>query len=366
MRVAILAIGSEITDGQVLNRNAQWLAIRLGEMNFQVSMHESVPDQHDLIVSALDHCAVHCDVVITTGGLGPTKDDFTRNTIAKWLGVELVYNEQQWNSVVERLNSIGAPVAEANRSQCYYPQGSSILENPAGTANGFVAQKSEKPLIVLPGPPREIAAIWEAGLKTRLEKISPKRSHTTLHRWLCLGLSEARLGEIVEEALTDSGFITGYRPHIPYVEVKVWSEGDPTTWFEKLENAIKPWLVGRNDDDVAREFLEKFCRDKRLTILDRATYGMLPQRLWEASSPEILTPTVISCLDTDCTELPTPDITINPLDHEEQWEVEAFGETLSLKYPYKSQQQTALRQRKFLCEASLNALVKKEKGVSPL
>lgn len=283
---SIITIGTEVCDGEVLNSNAQWIAQQLTELHLNVTRHLSVPDTADLIADALELAKNDCTLLVVTGGLGPTKDDFTRDVIAQWAKRSLVYDDTSWQRIVKRLTDMNVVVAESNKRQCYFPKDATIITNPGGTANAFAMTLSrDTTLLCLPGPPAEIKAIWNAGAKDYLQALAPKEDRLTLWHWHCLGISESQLGEIVEDALQGSGYTTGYRPVIPYVDVKVWvPEGRSVQndgYLQALDAAIAKWTVARDDEDVASTFLNKIAGHS-LNILDEVTNGALAARLGQA------------------------------------------------------------------------------------
>lgn len=281
--VAILAVGTELTDGQILNRNSQWISSHMTELGYRVLAHEVVPDHRDWIRDSLERLSALSTELFVTGGLGPTSDDFTRQVLSEWLGVNLVWHESSWQHIVQRLGRFQIAVAESNRQQCFYPEGARILVNHQGTANGFQIQKGVCRIWVLPGPPREIESIWQQGIDIEIRKSAPKSLNRKLLSWKCIGLSEAKLGEVVEEALKDSGWEIGYRAHMPYVEIKVWvKEGEQKhqkEFVDRLEQAIQPWIVSRGDEDAAIDFVKKWKNTKTVLIRDAGTFGYLSDRL---------------------------------------------------------------------------------------
>ncbi len=244
---AILTVGTELTSGQILDRNSRTLAERLTGLGLEVVLHACVPDDRARILHALEAASVQADTLFVTGGLGPTSDDFTREVVAQFLASPLEYFSPAWEAIETRLTRLGVPVAESNRQQCYFPRHAEVLPNDAGTAAGFSAAFADdrKRLWVLPGPPAEIDAIW-----TRSRLDDSIRAHAriltrrTLKTWQLIGKSEAAVGEIVERALAGSGLLTGYRAHRPFIEVKVWCEEARLTqaapWFAKLDAAARP------------------------------------------------------------------------------------------------------------------------------
>lgn len=299
-KASILAIGTELTTGQIINRNAAWISEKLVELGADIVLHETVADDRAAIALALDRCSSVSQLIFVCGGLGPTTDDFTRDCIAAWLKVPLEYYAPTWTKIENRLTRLGVPVASSNKQQAYYPLGSTVLTNPQGTADGFECRHLELKLWVLPGPPREIEAIWsENHLDEKIRALLPAQlNRSLLSTWSCMGVSEAQLGEITEKALEGSGFVTGYRAHRPYIEVKVWVPQDLETssasWFAKLEAAIGKWVVTRKGEDLAVRLLAqiKSAREAKnsprnlpgnlnegIDILEAGTQGALSERL---------------------------------------------------------------------------------------
>ena len=137
MKASILAIGTEITTGQIVNKNASTLSAKLKTFGVDVTFHLTVPDNRQLIMDALHFAENQSELLFVTGGLGPTSDDFTRDLISQWSGLKMLFNEGSWNHVQSRLFSRGFSVREMQRQQCYFPETSQILTNASGTANAF-------------------------------------------------------------------------------------------------------------------------------------------------------------------------------------------------------------------------------------
>lgn len=284
-KVSIVAIGTEITTGQICDTNSQWLSNQLTDQNFDVHIHLSVADDLNDMLDALRFCEKKSELIIVTGGLGPTSDDKTRDAIAQWSQTELIYDSGSWDHISRRMATLNIEPAESNRQQCFFPKGSQILVNEAGTANAFWVSKPVD-CICLPGPPREIKHIFRNGLQEKLQNIRPSGRSTQLFRWHALGKSEADLGEIVEQQINGSSLVSGYRPHRPYVEIKIWSPRDDLernqSYLDKLDQALKPWTITKNDDDIASLFLNQLQGLKLVHFKDCATSGALTERLRRA------------------------------------------------------------------------------------
>lgn len=289
---AIVTIGTEITSGEIINSNAAWLSQRLTHLGFEVLAHLTVPDERTLIQRTLLEATAVAQLIIVTGGLGPTSDDFTREELAKFAGRKLIWDDASWSRVVARLEAVRAPIAESNRQQCWYPEDAVVLPNAQGTASAFRFKTNTHEFIALPGPPREIDAVWQDHLQTYLRERIPAAQRTVLKKWTCLGLSESKLGELVESVLKGGGFTTGYRARIPYIDVKVWvaqkdDQTFETSWRPRLEAALSSWIISRDGEDVADRAAHAMARfkDADISIADHATGGRLASRLLNSETP---------------------------------------------------------------------------------
>lgn len=280
----ILAVGTELTTGQIINSNAAWLASQLTEAGLEPMVHWTVPDDRQLIREALDAAAAKTSLLIVTGGLGPTTDDFTRDVVANWLGQPLAFSDASWARLEERARNYGFKLGTSQKQQCWFPAGARIFPNPAGTADAFGCFSEALDVVVLPGPPLEIQALWQAGVLASIQPRFPERPPVTLYRWQCLGIGEGTLGEIVEAAVaSETGLITGYRAHAPYIEVKLWipSDREAAPVLAKVENAIGEWIVLRDDEDAAARLLDALPAGQPIRVIDAASGGLLATRLRE-------------------------------------------------------------------------------------
>ncbi len=290
--IRILAIGTELTDGQVLEKNAAWLASRLTEMGYRVLEHRTVADDRSTIEQAFSEFLRSSDGIVVTGGLGPTSDDFTRHCLATVLGRELIWDEPSWAKIAARLSQRGIPVTENQRAQAFFPTGSEVLTNSAGTANGFWLEDvgSTRFVAVLPGPPAEIAAIWTDGLEARLKALAPRVADRKLLLFKTIGRGEGLLAteteRILDDLETESGvsrIAVGYRANVPYVELKFWLDQETLSLErslrEKVSAAFSDVLIGEGDFDFADRILNIVLTGGSLAILDNVTEGLLLERL---------------------------------------------------------------------------------------
>ena len=371
-RASLLTIGTEVSTGQIVNTNASWVADQLVNLHFDPICHLTVSDNEKDILDALDYLAKRCSYIFVTGGLGPTSDDITRQVICKWAGDDLRFDEGSWHSIEQRFQQLGVPASDNNRQQCYFPSRASVISNPKGTANAFSLLKDGLYICCLPGPPEEIKAIWHSSLgedlKTKVKDADPYQ----LFRWQCLGLSESTLGEIVEKVIANTPLVSGYRPHIPYVEIKIWCRKSQIesqkAVFSALDEALKKWTVVRNDDDCVQLFFEAISSFENIVIFDAASQGAIGERLGLALSPgkkQTGRITYHSSFRSPLDSIPEPvsdrtlHLEIQPIHADGQWTiawrtVHAHRQR-TLKLPFRKDPNRADRERRFVCEMSLAA-----------
>ncbi len=245
MDAAILTIGTEITSGEIINRNAADLARKLEDLNIHCLLHISVPDDRKKIAKAFRFAREQASILMFTGGLGPTSDDLTREVIADELGLELCLDKATYEELAEKFKAMNRRLAAGHKNQCSFPIGAQKFKNPKGHAMAFLVQKDHLRVYALPGPPVEIEAVWEAGVADDLKSlgIQPQRR---LYKWTFEGLGESEIAEVTERIFNGSGFCLGYRAHRPQVIVKVWVplELDSTKkiYFEAFERELQSWL----------------------------------------------------------------------------------------------------------------------------
>ena len=290
MKASILAVGTEITTGQIVNKNASTLSAKLKTFGIDVTFHLTVPDNRQLITDALNFAENQSELLFITGGLGPTSDDFTRDLISQWSGLKMKFDETSWAHVQDRLSSRGFSVREMQRQQCYFPETAEILTNTSGTANAFSftvdRPSGKKTVFVLPGPPREIDSVWKDHIHNKLQKITLNIKKTITKSWDTLGLGESDVAALVEKSLAafqnEDSVEIGYRVHLPYVEVKVTfaedNQASVLPFLESLNSDLKQITVTKDFVDLA-EVASTALRDLDFTFYDYVSSGFLHLRL---------------------------------------------------------------------------------------
>src|SRR6516225_2143113 len=158
MKCEIISIGSELTSGQNLDTNSQWLSRRLAEIGIAVGWHTTVADDLEANLEAFRIAAGRAALVLATGGLGPTQDDLTREALARAAGVELVFDQASFNAIEEMFRRRGRAMPERNRVQALFPAGAEPIPNDRGTAPGIWMRVGNAHVAAMPGVPSEMVA----------------------------------------------------------------------------------------------------------------------------------------------------------------------------------------------------------------
>jgi len=160
MRAEIIAVGTELLMGQIANTNAMFLSRELSELGIDVHYHHVVGDNQDRLVELLNMVLNRCDLVITTGGIGPTMDDLTKESVAEVFSKPMILDEESKNGIENFFSVIHRDMTINNLKQAYFPKGAKILKNPNGTAPGCIVKDNGKMVVVLPGPPMEMQPMF--------------------------------------------------------------------------------------------------------------------------------------------------------------------------------------------------------------
>lgn len=307
MRAAVLTIGTEVTRGELINSNAAWLGEALTELGFHVVEHISVEDEMDVMLRTLQRLCADVDLVITTGGLGPTTDDLTRQAVAKLAGVELLLDPASLEAIRRRWVSRGREMPVSNQQQALVPQGADIIANAHGTAPGFKLTVRNTTVLCMPGVPSEMKGMFEDEVHALLAPWSERTSHQVHLR--TFGLPESELADrLADVEPTFPGITLGYRAHFPEIEVKIKATRaalSPDVWngVEALCAEVEKVVRERLGDHVYGGRDERFAgvlggrlRDKgwTLAVAESCTGGLIGAMLTEVpgSSDYLLMDTV--------------------------------------------------------------------------
>ncbi|MBU5593484.1 competence/damage-inducible protein A [Clostridium sp. MSJ-4] len=288
MKAEIIAVGTELLLGDILNTNAQFLSKELAALGVEVYHQTVIGDNEDRLLDAFKEAFKRCDMVITSGGLGPTQDDITKEIAAKFLGKELTLNEEALKDIENYFNITGRKMSESNKKQAYFPKEDIILKNNNGTAPGAIMKgKNGEIIIVLPGPPREIIPMFKEGVVPFLKTITDSTLYSKVIR--LFGIGESSMAEEIKDILESRNNPT-VAPYAKEMDVtlritaKAKDEEEARDIIKPVENKIKERLgeyIYGEGEDTLEEVVARKLLQKRLTIAvaESCTGGMIASKL---------------------------------------------------------------------------------------
>jgi len=190
MKAEIITVGTEILLGDILNTNCRYLSRELAAMGIEMYYQITVGDNEERLLKTLDESLNRSDIVICTGGLGPTEDDITKEVCAKYFGYELELHNPSLDAMIERFKHMNRVPTKNNEKQAYFPKEAYILKNDNGTAPGCIMEKECKMIVVLPGPPREMESMFENYVKPYLSKLTDDVIESEVLRIIGVGESK--------------------------------------------------------------------------------------------------------------------------------------------------------------------------------
>lgn len=271
----IITIGDEILIGQTVDTNSAWIGAELSLIGIRVNRIISISDRREEIMSALDESLERADIVLITGGLGPTSDDITKQTLAEYFKTAMVMNEEVLRDVTERLSRRGIAMNENNRRQALVPASCKVLSNRTGTAPGMLFTKNGKMIVSMPGVPHEMKYLMnEHVLPMLAEKF---RGKVIIHKnIMTYGTSEARLAERLEERFEKelpANVRLAYLPAFGVIKLRLTATGDnresiENTLAEQLKKLYEviPDVIYGEDEVTLEEEVGKLLKDKNLTL----------------------------------------------------------------------------------------------------
>jgi nicotinamide-nucleotide amidase len=277
MHVELITTGTELLCGKILNTHQQWICTRLFDAGFVVKRQVTVPDDGESIAGAVKESLDRVGIVITTGGLGPTSDDLTREAVAKIFGKELVLDDTAWGRINDFFQKRGRKPPITTKIQAYVPKGCLVFQNENGTAPGLVLQETYQGrnviVALLPGPPRELRPMFLSQLEPLLLSLLPNKKKTIHKTYRTIGIGESYVEERLTRPLSQflkEGIEVGYCAHPSAVDIRISAQGEERAQLlEKAGEAIVQELgkaifeVGdRALEDVVMSLLKK----NRLTL----------------------------------------------------------------------------------------------------
>ncbi len=303
MKASILAVGTELLFGQVVNTNAAYLSENLNRMGFDVMYHFVVGDNPARLKEKLADAFADTDLVILTGGLGPTQDDLTKEMVAEYMGAGMYLDERVVAELKAFFEKRGGNMAENNMKQAYLPDGCTPFYNASGTAPGFALEKDGKIAICLPGPPREMKWLFENGVRDYLEKLTDRKMVYRVIRTIGIGESDLEMLLMpLIDGQTDPTIATYAKEGECTLRVasQRGSEEEALTAVNEMTGRIKA-LAGdyiySYDDEELNEVVVRILKEKGLTIAsaESCTGGMFASAITDVpGASEVLSSSYVT------------------------------------------------------------------------
>ena len=250
MRAELISIGDELLLGQTVNTNASWIGEQLAKIGVRLFQVSTITDEADHILNALDEAATRAEIILLTGGLGPTKDDITKEVLCSYFNTELEMNEEVLAWIVEAFSKLGLQKLDVNRQQAALPKAARVIRNYMGTASGMWFEKEGKVFISMPGVPYEMKAMMKNEILPALqEKFNTSAlQYSTI---LTQGMGESFLAERIkdwEDRLRAEGLGLAYLPSPGIVKLRVSAPADHENllagYIEELYQLIPELIYG--------------------------------------------------------------------------------------------------------------------------
>lgn len=303
MKTSIIAVGTELLFGQVANTNAAYLSDNLNHMGFDVMYHFVVGDNPQRLKDKLAEAFSDTDLVLLTGGLGPTQDDLTKEMVAEYFGVDMYLDENVVRDLQEFFLRHSGRIAENNYKQAYLPVGCTPLYNASGTAPGFALSKDGKTAICFPGPPREMKWLFENGARQYLERFMEKKMYYRIIRTIGIGESDLEMLLLpLIDGQTDPTIATYAKEG--ECTLRVASQRDTAEEAEaavndmigKIKELAGEYIYSYDDEDL-NEVVVKLLKEKGLMIsaAESATCGMFASSIGDVpGASEVLSSSYIT------------------------------------------------------------------------
>lgn len=282
----ILSVGTEILLGDILNTNSRYLSVELAKLGISVLRHTTVGDNHERLAAALRTALERSDIVIATGGLGPTQDDITRDVCCEVMGFEMELSSKIADGIRRYFASKGLEMPESNLRQAHVPVGGTVFENHNGTAPGLGLKKNGKCVVMLPGPPYEMAPMYKESVVPYLAEYADGAivSHTVR----TMGIGESAMAELCADLLeSENPTVAPYAKKgeaLLRVTAKAHSENEAEELcapvIEEIKSRLGSYVYGIDSVSIEERVVE-LLKENNMTIAtaESCTAGYIPKRI---------------------------------------------------------------------------------------
>jgi len=287
MKAEIITVGTEILLGDILNTNTHYLSNELANMGVDVYYQITVGDNENRLLNQLEESFRRSDLVVLTGGLGPTQDDLTKEVCAKYFNLDMEFHQPSWDKIIEIHNKMKRTPTENNKKQAYFPVNSIILQNEYGTAPGCIMEKDNKTIIVMPGPPREMKPMFDNFVKPFLQKNSEDILKSKVIRIIGVGESKVEndLLDLIQKQVNPT--IATYAKD-GECTVRITAKGKTIEEVERLilpvvkeiKNRFKETVYGEDETTIEDEVAKILVKNNlTISVAESCTGGMVSSSL---------------------------------------------------------------------------------------
>ncbi len=310
MRAELISIGTELLLGAITDTNATYIAQALQRIGLDLVYMTTVGDNQRRIAEVINSALNRVDVVITSGGLGPTVDDVTREAIAHATGRPLEFRQELLDQIAERFQRFGVKMSDNNRRQAMIPQGATPIENPVGTAPIFILETERGVIMTLPGVPREMMYLLDNELIPWLKEHIDAPAVIKSFVLRTVGIGESQIDARISDLMTASNPTVGLAAHSGQTDIRVTAKAPTADEADaliepvvtELRRRLGSWIYGTGQDRIEDTVIALLQQHgATLTTLEAGTGGLLLERLREASKmvPTLLKESVVDDKVTD-------------------------------------------------------------------
>ncbi len=296
MNIELITTGNELLLGRVLNSHQQWICRQLADAGYSVQRQVTVPDTSAAIADSVTEALARADWVITTGGLGPTSDDLTREVIARVLGRSLREDPAIRTELAAFFARRNRPMPPRTAIQALVPEGARVLPNRHGTAPGLFFILDPNPfraarpawLVMLPGPPRELQPMFRSEVLPRLTELCPLSAPFACRILRTVGIGESQVEQLIDEplrVLTRAGLELGYCARPGEVDVRLVSHGPAAETMvlaaeQEIRRLLGQHIFGEGDSELDQVVVALLAeRKKSLAVAESCTGGLIAHRI---------------------------------------------------------------------------------------
>ncbi|MBN1233818.1 MAG: competence/damage-inducible protein A [Candidatus Coatesbacteria bacterium] len=283
MKISLLTVGTEVLIGHTIDTNAAFIGTELSKINLFLSYHITIGDIKEIIKEVFLELREKSDMIIITGGLGPTPDDFTKYAVAEAIKKKLVFNEELYKNTQNFFKKRNRKMPKSNKTQGEIIEGCTVIKNPEGTAPSLIFNDEHRTIILLPGVPREVKSLWENGVSDYIKKkfsIKEKKYNRIIN---CARQPESELSNIYEERSTGCNNIA-FLPKLGTLEVRLTSNNKKWILSQSkiLCSLLEDKFIGFDEDNLYNFIHRKLIeRKESLSIAESCTGGLLGGRITE-------------------------------------------------------------------------------------